>query len=76
MAGVASTAGMITGGGCVFFVIQQILRAVRWKRSGWLFLCLSRRMSAALERKEVGIVSDRCAEMFRLVRLSSVQGEP
>lgn len=57
MAWVASTAGVITGGVWIFFVIQQMLRGVCWEHGGWLFLCLSRQMSAAYERNEVRTVS-------------------
>lgn len=41
-------------------------------------LCLSQQMSAALERKEVGTVSNRRVEAIHLVTLflAPVQGEP
>lgn len=85
----AATAGVTTDEVWRFFVTQQMLGGVcwlslvvetrEWEQSGWLCFCvLSRQMSAALERKEVRIVSNRRVEAIFLVIVlaASVQGEP
>lgn len=66
---------MIAGEVRCVFVIQQMLRGVRWER---LPDSVSQEMSADLERKEVKTMSNRCVRAIHLVRLFavSVQGEP